>query len=121
MRRKRHKVGDRIFYEDYKGDVASAVIMKIVDAEMDCDLRGNVLKNGRTFKYKLYMTGKCTAIEDYNCLSEQDPRVVRYKEGRAFVAANFREQLVMWLNAHGAHKGDQDVSEILYELSLEYE
>ena len=45
----------------------------------------------------------------------------KYKDGRTFIASNFREQIVQWLTSHGAHKGDQDVSEILYDLSLEYE
>lgn len=62
-----------------------------------------------------------TAIEDYNCLPENDARVVKYKDGRKFIASDFRQQLVEWMTAHGAHKGDQDVSEILYDLSLEYE
>jgi hypothetical protein len=121
MKRKKYKVGDRVFYEDYKGDVASAIILRIEEREMDSDRYGRPAKNGGKVKYRLYMTGRCTAIEDYNCLPENDPRVRKYKDGRTFIASNFREQLVGWLTSHGAHKGDQDVSEILYDLSLEFE
>lgn len=121
MKRKKYKVGDRVFYEDYKGDIASAIILGIEEREMDSDIYGRPAKKGSKVKYRLYMTGKCTAIEDYNCLPENDPRVRKYKDGRTFVASNLREQLVQWLTAHGAHKGDQDVSEILYDLSIEFE
>lgn len=119
MRRKKYKVGDRIFYEDYKGDVASAIVLGIEDREMDTDIYGRPSK--KPVKYKLYKTGANTVIEDYNCLPENDLRVVKYKDGRTFITPNFREQLVQWLTAHGAQKGDQDVSEILYDLSIEYE
>ena len=119
MRRKKYNVGDRIFYEDYKGDIASAIILGIEEREMDSDMYGRQSK--KPVKYRLYSTGAHTAIEDYNCLPENDPRVVKFKDGRKFITPNFREQLVAWLTAHGAHKGDQDVSEILYDLSIEYE
>ena len=121
MRRKKHNVGDRIFYENYKGDIASAIVLGIEDREMDSDMYGRPAKKGTMVKYRLYKTGACTFIEDYNCLPENDPRVVKFKDGRTFITPNFREQLVQWLTAHGAHKGDQDVSEILYDLSIEYE
>lgn len=121
MRRKKYKVGDRVFYENYKQELASAVILDIEEREMRTDKFGRALSGGRTFKYKLFKTGKCTFIEDYNCLSLNDPRVREYRKNRTFIAPNFREQLVDWLTAHGAKKGDQDVVEILYDLSFEYE
>lgn len=121
MKRKKYKVGDRIFYEDYKGDIASAIILGIEDREMDSDMYGRPAKKGTMVKYRLYKTGACAFIEDYNCLPENDPRVKELKKSRTWVTPNFREQLVDWLTAHGAHKGDADVSEILYDLSLEFE
>lgn len=121
MRRKKYKVGDRVFYENYKKELESAVILDIEEREMRTDKFGKALTGGRTFKYKLFKTGKCTFIEDYNCLSLNDPRVKEYCKGKKFITANFADELRKFLVEHGAHKGDNDVAQILYDLANEFE
>ena len=119
MRIKKYKVGDRIFYNNYKGEVESSIILDIEVRDITTDRYGRARKI--PVKYNLYKTGACTFIEDYNCLPDNSSRVLEYKKGRTFIAANFRQQLTDWLTAHGARKGDKDVAEILYDLSVEYE
>lgn len=121
MRRKDYKVGDRVFYEDYRGGISSALILRIEQREMDTDIYGRPMRDGRKFRYELFRTGHCTFIEDYNCLSENDKRVVEYKKGRRFVGSDFRQKLVDFMTANGALAGDEDVAEILYDLASEYE
>lgn len=73
MRRKEYKVGDRIFYETYPDkEVCTAIIKRIKDDFYLSD-------NNREIPFKwlvLWEDGNCSSgIEDYNCLSENDPRV----------------------------------------------
>lgn len=121
-RTKQRKVGDRIFYEKYDKTIGTAIIKRIepvVDTHMD--KYGNILKDGKVFKYKEYYTGANTVIADYSCLSDNDPRVKEYCKGKKFITADFADELRKFLVEHGAHKGDDDVVQILYDLSKEFE
>ena len=121
-RTKQRKVGDRIFYEYYDGTIGTAIIKRIepvVDTHMD--KYGNRLKEGKVFKYKEYYTGVNTVIADYNCLPDNDPRVKEYCKGKKFITSGFADELRKFLVEHGAHKGDNDVVQILYDLANEFE
>lgn len=120
-RTKQRKVGDRIFYEKYDGTIGTATIKDIIPFESRMDKHGRWLSNGKTFKYNYYKTGEDTAIEDYNCLSDNDPRVKEYCKGKKFITAGFADELRKFLVKHGSHKGDDDVVQILNDLANEFE
>lgn len=71
-RRKKYKVGDRIFYEYYDGTVGTATVLEI-------NQESYVDDNGRTINYDMLITwksGNCSSgTEDYNTLPYSDPRV----------------------------------------------
>lgn len=121
-RTKQRKVGDRIFFKRYDGTIGTAIIKRIepvVDTHMN--KYGNRLKAGKVFKYNEYRTGVNTVIEDYNCLSDDDPRVKEYCKGKKFITSDFADELRKFLVEHGAHKGDDDVVQILNDLANEFE
>lgn len=121
-RTKQRKVGDRIFFECFDGTIGTATIKRIepvVDTHMD--KYGNRLKDGKVFKYNEYYTGVSTVIADYSCLSDNDPRVKEYCKGKKFITADFADELRNFLIEHGAHKGDDDVAQVLYNLAEEFE
>lgn len=71
-RRKKYKIGDRIFFEYYDGTVGTAIVLEIKP-------KSYVDDNGRTVNYDMLITwksGNCSScIEDYNTLPYSDPRV----------------------------------------------
>lgn len=119
-RTKKRKVGDRIFYEKYDGTIGTATIKKIEPTESSFDKKGNYLRNGKKYKFNYYHTGVNTVIEDYNCLSDNDPRVKEYCNGKKFITSDFADELRKFLVEHGAHKGDDDVVQILNDLAEEF-
>lgn len=118
-RTKQRKVGDRIFYEKFNGEIGTAIIKKIEDAEYK-ESQGYG-KPDKVVKYKKYYTGFNEYIEDYGCLSDNDPRVKEYCKGKKFISSDFADELRQFLVEHGAHKGDNDVVNILYDLAEEFE
>ena len=109
------KVGDRIFFEYCDGTIGTAVIKEIepkVYHETD----------GKEVKYNRYRTSHYEFTEDYSCLPDDDPRVVEYCNGKTFhVITVLREQVLQLLKDNGCKKGDPGISEMLYELSNEFE
>ena len=120
-RRTKKKIGERIFWENYDGTIGTALVKDIRVETSSRDMCGNPLPAGKRFTYNVYMTSEDTAIEDYNCLSDRDPRVIEYSKGRKFITADFEKELREFLDSKGCRIGDTDVSNILYGLSLEYE
>jgi hypothetical protein len=120
-RTKQRKVGDRIFYENYDGTIGTATIKKVEPSETVFDKKGNYLGNGKKYKFNYYHTSDTEAIEDYNCLFDNDPRVKEYCKGKKFITDGFADELRKFLVEHGAHKGDDDVVQILYDLAKEFE
>lgn len=120
-RTKRRKVGERIFYEIYDETIGTATIKKIEPSESVFDKKGNYLGNGKKHKFNYYHTSDTEAIEDYNCLSDNDPRVKEFCKGKKFITSDFEDELRNFLIEHGAHKGDDDVAQILYDLAKEFE
>ena len=119
---KQRKVGDRIFYTKYDGTIGTAIIKRIEPViDTDMDKYGNRLKEGKMFEYNEYYTGLNTVIADYSCLSDNDPRVKEYRKGKKFITAGFADELRKFLAENGAHKGDDDVVQILYDLAEEFE
>ena len=119
-RTKKRKVGDRIFYKNYDGTIGTATIKRIEPDETVFDKNGKYLRNGKKYKFNYYHTSDTEAIEDYNCLSDNDPRVKDFCNGKKFISADFADELRQFLVEHGAHKGDDDVVQILYDLAKEF-
>lgn len=119
-RTKQRKVGDRVFFECFDGTIGTATIKKIEPTESPFDKKGNYLRNGKKHKFNYYYTGVNTVIEDYNCLSDNDPRVKEYCKGKKFISSDFADELRRFLVEHGAHKGDDDVAQILNDLAEEF-
>lgn len=71
-RRKKYKVGDRIFFEYYDGTIGTATVLEIKPESYVDD-------NGKTINYDMLITwksGNCSSCtEDYNTLPYSDPRV----------------------------------------------
>ena len=120
-RTKRRKVGDRIFYENYDGTIGTATIKNIEPSESVFDKKGNYLGNGKKHKFNYYHTSDTEAIEDYNCLFDNDPRVKAFCKGKKFITEDFADELRKFLIEHGAHKRDDDVAQILNNLAEEFE
>lgn len=118
-RTKQKKVGDRIFYEYFDGTIGTAIIKKIEYAEYK-ESQGYG-EPDKVVKYKKYYTGVNMSIENYNCLSDNDPRVKEYCKGKKLITADFADKLRKFLVEHGAHKGDDDVVQILNDLAEEFE
>lgn len=69
---KNYKIGDRIFYECYDGSIESSIVVDIKNESYLDD-------RGREHPYQwleLWRDGNCSSgIENYNCLSPNDPKV----------------------------------------------
>ena len=68
----KYKVGDRIFYECYDGSIESSIVI-------DVEEKSYLDDRGREHLYQwltLWREGNCSSgIENYNCLSLNDPKV----------------------------------------------
>lgn len=81
MKTRSYKVGDRIFYKDADGKICTDIIIEIRDEYYIND-------KSKHIEYKLLITDKhdnwSMGIEDYNCLSPNNPLckdiVKSYKE-----------------------------------------
>ena len=81
------KVGDRIYYECYDGEIGSAIVTEI-ELQTYWDY-------GKKFDYNMLYTGPNTCIEDYNTLAPSNPKVKAYiKEMKAKREALINEALM---------------------------
>lgn len=120
-RTKQRKVGDRIFYEKYDGTIGTAIIKKIEPTESVFGKKGEYLGSEKKCRFNYYYISDLQVIEDYNCISDSDPRVKAFCRGKKFITADFAYELRKFLVKHGAHKGDVDVVQILYDIAKEFE
>lgn len=72
-KRKKHKVGDRIFYEHVDGTIGTAIVLEVIQNTYIDD-------NNNPIRYDELVTCKSSkhfqeSIEDYNTLPYSDPRV----------------------------------------------
>ena len=109
-KRKQYKVGDRIFLEDWNtGGVFDCIVT-------DVKPRSNWDSYKKKYiDYNMLYTGPMTATEDYNCLSEKDPRVVEYKkthpDPRVFV-----KKFETFLKENNFDLSQNSIKEYLYNL-----
>lgn len=70
---KKYEVGDRIFLETWNTKkVFDCIVTKVESRTYEY--------NGETIPFNMLHTGPNTMTEDYNCLDENDPRVIEYKK-----------------------------------------
>lgn len=75
LRTKKFNIGDRIFFEYFDTSIGDAIIVDIED-RIDNTPDGEI-------KYNMFILGGHSIIESYNCLDEDDPRVIEYKKTHA--------------------------------------
>lgn len=81
------KVGDRIYYEYYDGNIGTSIVTKIEPR--------TYWNNGKRFDYNMLFTGPHSAIEDYNTLAPSNCKVKTYiKEVKSKREALINEALV---------------------------
>ena len=73
-----YKIGDRIFFEYISdGSIGEAIIIDIEPRSYkQYDDGQNTYVD---INFNMLRTGKHSMIEDYNCLSKDDPHVIEYK------------------------------------------
>ena len=80
---KQYKVGDRIFFERSDGSIESAIVIKVTKA-FYLDDKGKEIPYFWLTTWESEDGRTSCGIEDYNCLSENDPRckelVAKYKK-----------------------------------------
>ena len=70
---KKYNVGDRIFLEDWNTkEVFDCIVTKVEPRQYEY--------NGKITNFNMLHTGSHTMTEDYNCLSERNPKVIEYKK-----------------------------------------
>lgn len=82
MKQNNYKIGDRIFFE-YIGDgsIGEAIV---IDIEPRSYKQYDDGKNTYVdIHFNMLRTGSHEMIEDYNCVPEDDPRVIEYKKTHA--------------------------------------
>lgn len=70
---KTYKVGDRIFYECFNGSIETAIVIK-VRKESYIDDNGKKIPYSWLITYETENGRFSTGIEDYNCLSINNPK-----------------------------------------------
>ena len=126
-----YKVGDRVFYEVYGYDedknlvstgIGTNIIIGIRKGSYEDDsTRENYRDTGTIVHHNIFDLFGNSAIEDYNCLSLDDPRVVEFCQNNTLCGFDLMEKLRTFLTENGAFHGDRVVADMLYELSKEYE
>jgi hypothetical protein len=115
-RRKKYKVGDRIFFEYYDGSIGSKIVQDIKPESYVDD-------NGRTINYDMLITwesGNCSSgTEDYNTLPLSDPRVKalmkQFKE-QDKIAKQIRELVIANFGIYDT----KTIANALGEVAIEY-
>ena len=126
-----YKVGDRIFCEVYNFNenhelvctgIATNIITGIRKSSYEDDTtRENYRDTGTIVHHNMFDLMGNTAIEDYNCLPYDDPRVVEFCKTHTLCGPELIDEIRKFLTDHGAFHGDTVVSNILYYLADEYE
>lgn len=112
--KRNYKIGDRVFFE-YISDssIGEAIVMDIEPRSYKHYDDG---KNTYVdIDFNMLRTGKHSMIEDYNCLPEDDPRVIEYKKTHADPRI-FKEKFENFLNDNGFDLSQSPIRNYLYEL-----
>lgn len=119
-RRKKYKVGDRIFFEYHDGTVGTDIVLEINPESYIDD-------NGRTVSYDelvVWKSGNCSScIEDYNTLPYSDPRVKELQKQLAkqdSLAQDIRDWIVSKCNTYPDYYDNEIIAAALGQVAKEY-
>ena len=119
-RRKKHKVGDRIFFEYLDGSVGTAIVLEVHPESYVND-------NGRTINYDMLITwrsGNCSSgIEDYTTLPLSDPRVKALQKQLAkqdSLVQDIRDWIVNKCNTYPDYYNNEIIAAALGQVAKEY-
>lgn len=119
-RRKKYKVGDRVFFEYCDGTVGTAIVLEIKPESYVDD-------NGRTINYDMLITWKSgnysSGTEDYNTLSYSDPRVKELQKQLAkqdSLAQDIRDWVVSKCETYPDYYDDNIIAAALGQVAKEY-
>lgn len=119
-KRKKYKVGDRIFFEYYDGTVGTAIVLeKKPESYVD--------DNGRTINYDMLITwksGSCSSgMEDYNTLPLSDPRVKELQKQLAkqdSLAQDLRDWITLRTGNYPGYYDNEIIAAALGQVAKEY-
>lgn len=119
-RRKKYKVGDRVFYEYYDGTIGTDIVLEVKpDSYID--------DNGKTINYDmliLWKSGNCSSgTEDYNTLPLSDPRVKELQKKLAkqdSLAQDIRDWIISKCDTHSNYYNNEIIGAALGQVAKEY-
>lgn len=119
-RRKKYKVGDRIFYEYHDSTIGTDIVLE-VNPESYVD------DNGRTVSYDelvVWKSGNCSSsIEDYNTLPLSDPRVKELQKQLAkqdSLAQDIRDRIASKCETYPDYYDNEIIAAALWQVAKEY-
>ena len=119
-RRKKYKVGDRIFFECYDGTADTATVLEI-------EPKSYIDDNGRTVNYDMLITwksGNCSSsIEDYNTLPLSDSRVKELQKQLAkqdSLAQDLRDWITNKCETYPDYYDNEVIAAALGQVAKEY-
>lgn len=112
-----YKIGDRIFFEyEYpgaNGEIGEAIVIDIEPRSYKHYDDGQ--NTYIDINFNMLRTGKHSMIEDYNCLHEDDPRVIEYKETHEDTR-KFISKFETFLKENKFDISQQPIRDYLYDL-----
>lgn len=115
-RRKKYKIGDRIFFEYLDGTVGTATVLEI-------EPESYVDDNGKTINYDMLITLKSgnysSGTEDYNTLPLSDPRVKALKK-ELKKQDEFADEIREFVNANTDIYSIETIAAALGQVAKEY-
>ena len=120
-RRKKHKVGDRIFFEYCDGTIGTATVLEVIpDTYID--------DNNKPIHYDTLVTYKDgeqfqEEIEDYNTLPYSDPRVKELQKQLAkqdSLAQDIRDWIALRTGNYPDYYDNETIAAALVQVAKEY-
>ena len=119
-KRRKYKIGDRIFYEHFDRTVGTAIVLEIKPESYIDD-------NGKTINYDMliiWKSGNCTSgIEDYNTLPYSDPRVkvlLQELKKQDSLAQDIRDWIINKGKTYPGYYDPETIAAALGQVAKEY-
>ena len=115
-RRKKYKVGDRIFFECYDGTIGTATVVGIKPETYINDY-------GKEVGYDWLETSDNSGIEDYNTLPDSDPRVKELQKQLAkqdSLAQDIRDWIALRTGNYPDYYDNETIAAALGQVAKEY-
>ena len=120
-RRKKYKVGDRIFFEYLDGTIGTEIVLEVVPHTYIDD-------NNKPIHYDMLVTHKSgeqfsEEIEDYNTLPYSDPRVKELQKQLAkqdSLAQDIHDWIALKRSAYPDYYNNETIAAALAQVAKEY-